>query len=134
MRQIYPTRIRLISICIFLFALLLIGKLYWLQIVDHDLYTQKADRQYQSSGGNIFTRGTIFFQDKDSTLISAGTLQSGFTVAVNPQILKDPESVYTKLSKLLPLDHDAFIAKAAKAGDPYEEIATHVSTEIGQKI
>jgi cell division protein FtsI/penicillin-binding protein 2 len=106
-----------------------------LQVVDNDVYIQKADRQYQSSSGNIFNRGSIYFQNKDGMLVSAATLQSGFTVAVNPQILKDPELAFKKVSKILPnIDHDTFIMKATKANDPYEEISKHVDTDSGQKI
>lgn len=130
----YLTRIRIISLCIFAFALLLIGRLYFLQVVDNSVYVDKGDRQYSSTSKNIFNRGNIFFQNKDGTLVSAATLQSGFTIAVNPQILKNPEIAYEKLSALLPTDHDEFIAKATKKNDPYEEIAVRVDTETGQKI
>ena len=134
MKFSYFTRVRLISLFIFAFALLLIGRLYLLQIVNNDLYTTKADRQYSSSSKNLFSRGTVYFKNKDSSLVSAATLQSGFTVAVNPQILKNPEDVYLKLNAIMPTDHDSFIAKATKKGDPYEEIATHVGLDIGPKI
>ncbi len=134
MKGNHLSRIRIISICIFLFALLLIGKLYMLQVVHSDTYTEKADRQYSTAGGSIFSRGNIFFQNKDGELVSAATLKSGFIVAVNPQILKDPERVYEILNPILPLEHDVFIAKATKKNDPYEEIAKHVETEVGEKI
>lgn len=130
----YLTRIRFISICIFLFATLLVGRLYAIQIVNNDFYTNKANRQYMSTSKNIFSRGTIYFQNKDSSLVSAATLNSGFIVAVNPEILVNPESVYTKLNEILPTDHDTFIAKATKKDDPYEEIASRVDTEVGKKI
>ena len=130
----FLTRIRLISVFIFLFALLIISRLYFLQIVDHELYLSKADRQYLSSSDSLFDRGSIFFQDKDGNLISAATLKSGFIVAVNPEVLQNPESVYQKLNSILPTDHDTFMAKATKVGDPYEEIATKVPDDIGQQI
>ena len=134
MKSNFLTRIRLISGFVFLFALLIIVRLYFLQIVDHGIYLNKADRQYMSSGSSLFDRGSIFFQDKDGNLISAATLKSGFIVAVNPEVLQNPEDVYQKLSAILPIDHDTFIAKATKSGDPYEEITTKVSSDIGQKI
>ncbi|MBA3733208.1 penicillin-binding protein 2 [Patescibacteria group bacterium] len=130
----YLNRIRLISIFIFFFALLLIGRLYVLQIVNNDLYSTKADRQYSYTAKNVFSRGTIFFQNKDLSLVSAATLQSGGTVAVNPQILKDPEAVYKKLNAIIPVEHDLFISKATKKNDPYEEVAQRVGQEIGTKI
>lgn len=114
--------------------MLLIGKLYMLQIVNKEVYQDKADRQYMSVGGSLFSRGSIFFQNKDNSLVSAATLKSGFIVAVNPQILKDPEDVYAKLNAIVPLDHDSFIAKATKKNDPYEEVAHRVDLELGQKI
>lgn len=130
----YLTRIRIISICIFVFAVFLIGKLYMLQIVNYGVYVDKADRQYVSAGGTLFSRGTIYFQNKDNTIVSAATLKSGFVVALNPEILKDPEDVYSKLNGLLPIDHDTFIAEAEKKNDPYEEVAKQVSDETGTQI
>ena len=97
-----------------------------LQVVNHDIYSNKADRSF-SSIANIFSRGTIFFQNKDSSLVSAATLKSGFIVAINPQILKEPEVAYQKLNEILPTDHDSFIVKASKKDDTYEEIAKRLS-------
>ncbi len=134
MKVHYSSRITLISICIFLFAILLVGKLYWLQVVNNDVYIQKADRQYLSTNGTLYSRGSIFFRDKSGTLVSAATLQSGFTVAINPEILKNPEQVYNSLSGIISLDRVVFFAKAKKQSDPYEEIAKRVSTDVGSKI
>ncbi len=134
MKWNHLSRIRIISIFTFFFALVLIGRLYILQVVDNELYLGKADRQYVSSSQNIFSRGSIFFQNKDATLVSAATLQMGFIVAVNPQMLKDPEDVYKRLNEIFPTEHDAFIAKATKKNDPYEEIAQHVAVDVGDKI
>ncbi len=128
------SRIRIISICIFVFALLLIGRLYILQIVQNDFYSNKADRQYVSASKGTFDRGTIYFQNKDDTLVSGATLQSGFIVAVNPEVIQDVEGTYQKLNQILPVDHNVFIAKSSKKSDPYEEIAQHVATDVGQKI
>ncbi|MBI4155836.1 MAG: penicillin-binding protein 2 [Candidatus Zambryskibacteria bacterium] len=130
----YLRRIRIISISVFGFALILIGRLYILQVVHSGLYKDKADRQYVSTAKGIFDRGVIFFQNKDGTLVSAATLESGFTVTVNPQVLKEPETVYQKLNEIIPVAHDAFIAKAVKKNDSYEEVAQRVDTETGQKI
>ncbi len=134
MKFSYLLRIRIISVCIFLFALLLIGRLYVLQIVDKDIYTDKADRQYSSTSKNIFTRGTIFFTNKDNTLVSAATLKSGYTVTINPQILKDPDMVFERLSEILELDREVFMTKANKKNDPYEELAIKQNEDIGKKI
>jgi stage V sporulation protein D (sporulation-specific penicillin-binding protein) len=133
-------RIRLISLLILVIALLFIGRLYFLQVVDNQIYLDKGNRQYSQSAGGIFDRGTIYFTDKTGNQVAAATLQSGFTVAINPEILKNPETVYTQINAIMsahgdaPLDHDTFIAKATKTGDPYEEIATHVDQSTGDAL
>ncbi len=134
MKTNYVTRIRIISIFIFMFAVLIVGRLYVLQIVDNDVYINKADRQYTSTAQKIFSRGNIFFQNKDGSLVSAATLQSGYIIAINPEVLKNPEEAYIKLNSIIPVGHEDFIAKAAKEKDPYEVIDQHVDPVIGQKI
>ncbi len=134
MKQSNISRIRIISFFILFFALLLIGRLYILQIVRNDTYSTKADRQYSSSSNKVFSRGSIYFQNKDKTLVSAATLKSGFIVAINPKVLKDPEQVYEKIKDIIPVEKGVFLTKAGKTNDPYEEIATHIDLAIGQKI
>ena len=46
MRRQMALRIRIITGCILVLALILIGRLYQLQVLDNDLYTEKAERQY----------------------------------------------------------------------------------------
>lgn len=130
----FLTRIRLISGIIFLVAFLIICRLYFLQIVDNDVYLDKAEKQYTSSSNSIFNRGAIYFQTKDGDLVSAATLKSSFIVAINPKILLDKESVYEKLNAILPIDKNIFMAKASKPNDPYEELAKRVDPDLAQKI
>lgn len=128
------SRIRFLSLCVVFVAFLIIGRLYILQITEHDTYTDKADRQYARSSSNVFNRGTIFFTSKTGEEVSAATLKTGFTVAINPQILKNPEVVFEKLSLLLPLDKTEFLQKANKKNDSYEEVAKRADYAVGEQI
>lgn len=127
-------RIRIISLFIIVVAFIFIGNLYLIQIVHTDEYRNKADRQYVKPNQSVFDRGTIFFQTKDGDRIAAATLQSGFTLSINPKLLKNDEEVYEKINSILLLDKEDFLAKAGKKTDPYEEIAKRVPIEIGLKI
>jgi cell division protein FtsI/penicillin-binding protein 2 len=130
------SRIRLISIAIIFFALLLFAKLYMLQIVKSDIYRQKADRQYQKPSTD-FNRGTIFFSQKDGVQISAASLKTGFILAMKPNLVKagGAEDIYNKIAALIPdLDHDDFIAKSNKTNDPYEELKKRIDQETGEKL
>ena len=49
-------RLRLLSLFVFLFALLLVGKLYLIQIVSGENFETKAEHQYVA-GVNYFDRG-----------------------------------------------------------------------------
>lgn len=129
-------RLRIISLFILLFALLLIAKLYALQIISGDEFKERAEHQYVA-GINYFDRGSIFFSTKDGTLVPAATVKLGYILHINPNILIEygnQEEVYEKLNAVVPLDKEIFLIKAGKAGDPYEELAKRLSTEQGDKI
>src|SRR6185369_7580593 len=98
MRAQFRSRIRIVLAAIVLAALVVLVRLYFIQIVHGDDYSQKADRQFASGGSGLFDRGRIYFTEKDGTAISAATLSTGFLVAINPQILTDPEAAYTAIA------------------------------------
>jgi stage V sporulation protein D (sporulation-specific penicillin-binding protein) len=127
-------RIRIISLFVILFALIFIGNLYLIQIVRSEDYRTKADRQYLKPNQSVFDRGTIFFQTKDSDRIAAATLQSGFTLSINPKLLKNDSDAYEKINAIYPINKEDFLAKASKKTDPYEEIIKRVPTDLGLKI
>ena len=131
------TRIRIIAGCVFLFAILLLVKLYSVQIIHSEDFRDRADRQYQRPA-NAFNRGTIYFTDKTGTKISAATLKTGFILAIIPKSLQRDASIdttYNKLLEIVPtLNYDEYAVKANKVGDTYEEIAKRIDEEQGKKI
>lgn len=132
--QKFLFRIRLIGAGATLVALLLIGKLYIVQLVHGAEYREKADRQYASPGRETWDRGTIFFETRDGQRVSAATLQSGFTLALNPKEVADAEKLYARLAQEVPLEREPFLAKAGKKDDPYEEIARRVPEERALRL
>jgi len=128
------SRIRVISLAVVLLSLLIILKLFFVQIVHGDSYQSAADRQYVTPAGNLFERGSILFSSRDGSLISAATLKSGFKIAIVPKNISDPEQAYQALNAIVPIDHDSFIAKASKKTDPYEEVATKLSKEQADSV
>ena len=130
-----PTlRSRIVLVCFLFFTLVLIAKIFLVQIVHGDDYSGSADRQYVTPADNIYERGTIFFQSKNGQLISAATQTTGFKLAIDPSKITDAESVYIKLSKITTLDHDDFLLRAGKAADSYEEIMHRLSKEEADAI
>ncbi|HAS80617.1 MAG: Peptidoglycan glycosyltransferase [Candidatus Nomurabacteria bacterium GW2011_GWE1_32_28] len=134
MKYSFLIRTRVIFFCISLFALILIGKLFLVQIVHSREYSDRADRQYSTPSSNIFERGSIYFSQKDGQVVSAAMQTTGFKVAIDPTKIIDKESSYSELSKIIDIDHDVFLAKANKKNDPYEEIANYLSKEEADAI
>src|SRR3990172_4195466 len=135
MSSSFLSRIRVLSALLCLFALFLVAKLFFVQIIHGREFDERANRQYVTPMENVFERGTIFFKSKDGELISAAGTVSGFKLAINPKEITDAVMVYEKINSIIPLDDkDLFLVKAAKKDDTYEEVANRLSKEEADKI
>ena len=134
MNYSYFSRTKILSICVLIFVFILIAKLFLIQIVHRNLYSEQADRQYATPSGDIFERGTIFFERKDGELVSGATQATGFKVAIHPAEILDIANTYQKLSTVITLDKDEFFTKANKKTDPYEELIHNLSKEQADAI
>ncbi len=130
----FSQRIRFILAVFFLIAIIIIGKLYWVQIIHADLYTQKSDNQYSKVISINYDRGSIFFESKEGVKIGAATVKEGYTLAINPKIIGNIDNVYDTLSEYTKLDKESFMAKASKKDDPYEEIQKKLEKSVGESI
>jgi len=127
-------RIRIIAVCVVLVFLVLVYRLYTLQIIESSQFKAVADKQYSQSPGDSFDRGSIFFTDKNNKIVSAATLLTGYYLAIIPKDIEHPEDVYNLLSTVIELDVDDFLKKASKSTDPYEEIVHHLTVEQANAI
>ena len=135
MRSRFAYRVRFIAFLIIAVAVVLLIRLYFLQVVHGKEYRLKAESQYVKQSSNQIDRGTIYFTQRDGSLISAATLNSGYTIALNPTLIQNPEKTYGSLAAALPsIDKASFLEKTAKKEDTYEEIARKVSDQTGQDI
>ncbi len=131
----FQKNIRIIFCLIVVFGLVMIVRLYFLQIVDGQGYADAADRQYTVRSTKIFDRGSIFFKDKNNSLISAASLKTGYILALNVKLMAtDTDMYYKKISEIVPIDAGTFYSKVAKKDDPYEEISKHLTEEVAQKL
>ncbi len=123
-------RVRLVFFVFLAFVFLIIIRLYFLQVVNGQAFSERADRQYVSATVDTFDRGSIFLKNKEGVLFSAATLKSGYILALNNnEISTNTEEYYKKLSNIIDLDSSSFYSKISKKNDPYEEIKRHVSDE-----
>ena len=71
----FITRVRVVTAMCLLVALVIIGKLYFLQIIHGEEYARRADSQSVELKNPLLNRGTVYFTAKDGTLITAATLK-----------------------------------------------------------
>lgn len=134
MRRAIRSRLRILTLGLFAVALLLVVRLYFVQVVHGSEFQLRAERQYVSASQELYDRGTIYFTRKDGTVLSAATLTNGFTIAMSPKLVKDPESAYAQIAALTPVDRAAFMASVARKEDPYEVVARRVSEDAGRAV
>ncbi len=134
MRGSAVQRIRIITGVVIFCMLILIGRLYHVQVANGDRYREEAESQYVHTVRELFKRGSIFFETKDGEKVSAATVQSGFVLAIDPTRIEDAEATYTALNALIQLDHDEFVSRASREDRTYQEIKRQVSNEIAEAI
>ncbi len=133
MWAIFHYRLYVILTILGVLSLLLIGRLFIVQIIDGHQYQMKAKAQY-AANGDFLTRGNIYFTRKDGMHIAAATSRTGYLIAINPEILKNPKQVYVTLNSVVPINKTSFFTAVAKKNNQYEKIITHISLARGREI
>ena len=129
-----PWRVRFIAFALALFALLLVGRLYVLQVVRADEFLAEADHQYVRADLRLFDRGTIFFTEKKGEVTAAAGLKSGFAIILDPMKVMDAERLLVALEPFLPLEREVFLAQARKEDDRYEELARRAPEDLARRV
>lgn len=133
-RKVAIIRIRCITAFLLIIALFLISRLYYLQVVQFDDYTERANRQYTHTVNELYDRGSIYFLTKNNEQVSAAAIQSGFVLAVDPTRITDPAKAFNTLSPYLTVDKEEFVDAATKPDRTYVVIDDQIPTDIAQKI
>lgn len=132
MHTLRKGRITFLSALVFLFALVIAGRLYYLQVANSEEYRSQADRQYVVQGQKVFDRGTIFFSPKIGSPISAATLSTGYLVSINPKQVEHPEDISNALSGILPVEEKSLLS--ILSGQTYREIAHRVNEKDKDRL
>lgn len=134
MRDKAVIRIRIISAGILLLALVLVGRLYHIQIANGETYISSGEAQYVHTVRDLYSRGSIYFSTKDGDLVSAATVQSGYVLTANPQLVTNADEAYEKISSILAIERDDFISKASNKERVYVELFQRVDEEEATSI
>ncbi len=127
-------RIRVITGCILFLALVLIGRLYQLQVLNNDFYTDKAERQYVHTKQDLYSRGSIFFTTKEGEKVSAASIRSGYLLAFNPTLILNSQFVCEQLIAHIKISFDRCVERASLKERTYVEIFSTVTSEVADAI
>lgn len=134
MRKSAVHRIRFITGVLILVVIVVIFRLYDLQVRKGENFRAEGEQQYVHTVRDLYKRGSIYFQSKDGEKVSAATVQSGYLLAVDPSRMENAELAYEALNSIIPLDHETFIERSSRKDKTYQEIERQVTKEQGEQI
>ena len=134
MRRESVTRIRYITGIVLFLMLVLIVRLYVIQVVRGESYRQDGEDQYVHTVRDLYKRGNIYFTTKENERVSAATVKTGYLLAIDPSKITDTEHTYTALSEIIPLNREKFFERANKKDKTYQELEREVEDELADRI
>jgi cell division protein FtsI/penicillin-binding protein 2 len=133
-RKQLTNRIRLLSGLVVLMCVLIIARLYQLQVVNGQTYAERAEQQYVYTEADLYDRGSIFFTTRDNEKLSAASIQAGFVLAVNPTQVTNVEFTCATLQTVLAIDQDLCETRSSLPERTYVELEQRVSSDQAEQI
>ncbi|MFT6361458.1 MAG: cell division protein FtsI/penicillin-binding protein 2, partial [Candidatus Paceibacteria bacterium] len=131
----FVLRMRVVFGSIVLVGFALIANLFYIQISNGAQLRDQADGQYIVSSYNSFERGSIFFEERDESRITAAGQKSGYKLSINPrEFAGDRELIYENINSVTSLEREEFYGALEKEGRTYIEILNNISKEDGLAI
>lgn len=133
-RKKLTTRIRILSVAVALVGALIIVRLYFLQIVNSDYYTEKAERQYVHTKSDLYSRGSIYFTTRDGEQLSAAAVQAGYLLAANPTHISNPQEFCATVKPYIDIEESLCVERASLPNRTYVELAERLSNEHAAEL
>lgn len=134
MRRDAVIRIRFITGIVLALLLVLMGRLYIVQVLHAETYRAEGESQYVHTVRDLFKRGSIYFTTKDNEKVSAATVKTGYLLAIDPSKIVDIEHAYNTINTVIPIDRDTFFERANKKDKTYQEIERTVEDSHAEQI
>ncbi len=125
-------RINSLQVVIFLLVFAIIGRLFYLQILNHDKYRALASQQHKTLSILQPERGEIFGltgNQADEQLYPLAINQIYYEVYADPSEILRPQNIADILAEILAVDREQTLAKLELTDDKYEVIKKEASEE-----
>jgi len=132
-------RLVLVGALLTVFGVLILTRLFFLQIVSGDYYRVLADRQQISSQIISGRRGEIKMQSRGAEPIAAASTKTGYLLYVNPSKLEEATSTFNGLNRALggygrAVSADDFFNFVQKKNDPFEILLKRIEKPAADEI
>ena len=124
----------LMAVCGILAFAVLIGRLYILQVRDHDKYEELAISQQLRETGSSAERGTIYDCNMNILAMSANVDNIYLSPAEIEMYGEDRELIASELSEILGLEREDILKKTENTGSWYVTVARKVEKETADKV
>ena len=139
-KENHNSRLRIIAIFFLAIAILIIGKLFYLQVFQYNYYYTLALNSHEIYQQLHPERGEIFFQDtRNKTTFPASINREYYLIYAIPKNIK-PEEVTSTVDKLINIlsipetERGNLTTKLSKPNDFYEQIAKKIDSETYDKL
>ena len=133
-KQILSRTLILLIVCGIVAFIVLVFRLYKVQIMDHEHYEYYAVEQQTRESIVTASRGTIYDRNGKVLAISA-TVE---TIFISPREMEiydeDPEPIARGLAEILEVDYDSIIEKSKDTAVWYKTIKKKVEIETANKV
>lgn len=129
-------RLTIIFSCLILFGISIVGRLFYLQVVQHGEWVARAAGQQESERSLFAERGSIYIQDasQPTGLTPVALNRQYFFLYAIPSVIRNPRQTAKIIAPLLSLNEDALYEKFRKEDDPWEPIKHRVTEESWSNI
>lgn len=122
------------TLIFFLFiGVVLISRMIFLQIIDHEKWVAIAENQHNVSQGLSADRGEIYIHDGDGRYPLAVNREYQ-TVYVSPKDVKEKDHMTLELARVLGLDTEGIRRKLDMENDPFEIVKKRLSDDEVRNI
>jgi len=135
MRSAFIFRVRLVLIGFVVLAFFLGIRLYVVQVVNGDLFSEEAEDQYITVTTALEDRGDIFFTAHDGRETHAATMDSGYRIVVEAGAVPDPGAAYERIGAVTDvIPREVFLSAATSDDGRHRDVANYVEEEDALRV
>jgi len=129
----FLNRVQILKVFLVLFGAILIGRLFYVQIVRHDYYQSKALAEHIKKFEITSVRGTIYLQDGDET-VPVVLNERRYTIYADPKYISDPKDTADKLIGLIGGSRESLKKKLETTDSRYIILAKKMTKDQANRI